>query len=139
MKRGLWFAAAAALLPTPAFAQSLLVERDLVLAAVTIGAVALAVAAALWAIAEQKISGRLKRALRVAGARTRAAVGERDALLSAGKEALVVWGRDGSGPYSYGGAEAVIESCLHGADAIELSRVLDALSEKAEPFRARGA
>ena len=72
--------------------------------------------------------------MRVAGARTRAAVGERDALLSAGKEALVVWGRDGSGPYSYGGAEAVIESCLHGADAIELSRVLDALSEKAEPF-----
>ena len=133
-RRGLWFAAAAAFLPTPAFAQSLLAERDLVLAAVTTGAVALAVAAALWAVAEQKISGRLKRALRIAGARTRAAVGERDALLSAGKEALVVWGRDGSGPYSYGGAEAVIESCLHGDDAIELSRALDALSEKAESF-----
>jgi signal transduction histidine kinase len=134
--RGLWLAAAALIVPTPALAQGLplLAERDLVLAAVTTGAVALAVAAGLWAIAEQKISGRLKRSLRVAGARTRAAVGERDALLSAGKEALIVWGRDGSGPYSYGGAEAVIDSCLHGDDAIELSRALDALSEHAEPF-----
>ena len=131
-----WFAAALFFMPTPALAQGLplLAERDLVLAAVTTGAVALAVAAGLWAIAEQKISFRLKRNLRVAGARTRAAVGERDALLSAGKEALIVWGRDGSGPYSYGGAEAVIDSCLQGADAIELSRALDALSEKAAPF-----
>ena len=126
-------------LPTPALADILptLGERDLVLAAVTTGAVALAVAAGLWAVAEQKVTLRLRRALRVAGARTRAAVGERDALLSAGKEALIVWGRDGSGPYSYGGAEAAIDSCLAGADAIELSRALDALSEKAESFALR--
>lgn len=129
-------AVVACALPTPALADILpaLGERDLVLAAVTTGAVALAVAAGLWAVAEQKVTGRLRRALRVAGARTRAAVGERDALLSAGKEALIVWGRDGSGPYSYGGAEAAIDSCLAGADAIELSRALDALSEKAESF-----
>lgn len=129
-----WFAAALFFMPTPALAEGLLAERDLVLVAVTTGAVALAVAAGLWAIAEQKISFRLRRSLRVAGARTRAAVGERDALLSASKEALIVWGRDGSGPYSYGGAETVIDSCLHGADAIELSRALDALSEAATPF-----
>ena len=109
-------------------------ERDIVLAAVTFGAVALAIAAGLWAIAEQNISLRLKRSLRVAGARTRAAVGERDALLSGGREALLVWGRDGSGPYSYGGAEAVLDSCLAGADAMPLSQALDALSEKATPF-----
>jgi signal transduction histidine kinase len=119
-------AAAADLLP--------LGERDMVVAAVTTGAVALAVAAALWAIAEQKISTRLKRSLRVAGARTRAAVGERDALLTASKEALIVWGRDGSGPYSYGGADAVIDSCLSGPDALALSRALDGLSERAETF-----
>jgi len=125
-----------ALLPTPALADGipLLAGPDVALAAVTGGAVALAIAAALWAIAEQKISGRLKRALRVAGSRTRAAVGERDALLSAGKEALVVWGRDGSGPYSYGGADAVIDSCLHGPEALELSRALDGLSDAATPF-----
>jgi signal transduction histidine kinase len=123
-------------LPTPVFADALpiLGERDLVLAAVTTGAVALAIAAGLWAIAEQKVTARLRRALRVSGARTRAAVGERDALLSAGKEALIVWGRDGSGPYSYGGAEAAIDSCLAGADAIDLSRALDGLSERAESF-----
>ena len=132
-------AVVACALPTPALADVLpaLGERDLVLAAVTTGAVALAVAAGLWAVAEQKVTGRLRRALRVAGARTRAAVGERDALLSSAKEALIVWGRDGSGPYSYGGAEAAIDSCLAGADAIDLSRALDALSEKAESFALR--
>jgi len=129
-------AVTAGALPTSALADALPVlgERDLVLAAVTTGAVALAVAAGLWAVAEQTVTAKLRRALRVAGARTRAAVGERDALLSAGKEALIVWGRDGSGPYSYGGAEAAIESCLAGADAIELSRALDGLSERAESF-----
>jgi signal transduction histidine kinase len=123
-------------LPTPALADAMpiLGERDLVLAAVTTGAVALAIAAGLWAIAEQNATAKLRRALRVSGARTRAAVGERDALLSAGKESLIVWGRDGSGPYSYGGAEAAIDSCLAGADAIELSRALDGLSERAESF-----
>ncbi len=102
VRKGLIGGLALASLPAPALAQTLplLAERDMVLAAVTTGAVALAVAAGLWAVAEQKISARLKRALRVASARTRAAVGERDALLSAGKEALIVWGRDGSGPYS---------------------------------------
>jgi signal transduction histidine kinase len=137
-RRGwIWvLAVTAGALPTPALADALPVlgERDLVLAAVTTGAVALAVAAGLWAVAEQTVTAKLRRALRVAGARTRAAVGERDALLSAGKEALIVWGRDGSGPYSYGGAEAAIESCLAGADAIELSRALDGLSERAESF-----
>jgi signal transduction histidine kinase len=137
-RRGwIWvLAVTAGALPTSALADALPVlgERDLVLAAVTTGAVALAVAAGLWAVAEQTVTAKLRRALRVAGARTRAAVGERDALLSAGKEALIVWGRDGSGPYSYGGAEAAIESCLAGADAIELSRALDGLSERAESF-----
>ncbi len=98
------------------------------------GAVALALAAGLWAVAEQSRTRRLRRSLRVSGARTRAAVGERDALIAAGREALIVWGRDGSGPYSYGGAEAVLDSCLAGQDATQLSQALDALSEKAVPF-----
>jgi len=122
--------------PSPALCDPLLPlgERDIVMAAVTLGAVALAIAAGLWAVAEQNISLKLKRNLRAAGARTRAAVGERDALLSGGREALLVWGRDGSGPYSYGGAEAVLDSCLAGADAMPLSLALDALSDKATPF-----
>src|SRR5580692_8427993 len=96
--------------------------RFLVLSALAGGAVALAIAAALWALAEQRAARRLRRSLRVSGARTRAAVGERDALLGAAREALVVWGRDGSGPYSYGGGDALLESCLKGAEALNLSK-----------------
>ncbi len=135
MRFGLWLLAIV-MAPAPALSDPLLPfgERDIVMAAVTLGAVALAIAAGLWAVAEQNISLRLKRNLRAAGARTRAAVGERDALLSGGREALLVWGRDGSGPYSYGGAEAVLDSCLAGADAMPLSQALDALSDRATPF-----
>jgi signal transduction histidine kinase len=106
-----------------------------VLSALASGAVALAIAASLWALAEQRGAQRLRRALKSAGARTQASVGERDALLSAGREALVVWGRDGSGPYSYGGGEALLDSCLKGADALALSQALDDLSDKGITFQ----
>src|SRR5271154_1559828 len=52
--------------------------RLLVLSALAAGAVALAVAASLWALAEQRNALRLRRAIKGAGARTKAAVGERD-------------------------------------------------------------
>ncbi len=107
---------------------------DMVFMAVVIGAVALAIAAALWALAEQNVALRLRRSLRLAGARARAAVGERDALLNAASESLIVWGRDGAGPYSYGGAEALLDSCLHGVQATELSTALDGLSAQGAAF-----
>jgi signal transduction histidine kinase len=122
------------LLPLPALAAIPDSGTLLVLGAVTSGAVALAVAAGLWALAEQKAARTLRRNLRTAGARTRAAVGERDALLSAGREPLVVWGRDGAGPYSYGGGEALLESCLAGGEALALSQALDALAEHGTGF-----
>ena len=109
--------------------------RLVVLSALASGAVALAIAASLWALAEQRGAQRLRRALKGAGARAKASVGERDALLSAGREALVVWGRDGSGPYSYGGGEALLDSCLKGADALALSQALDDLSDKGLTFQ----
>ena len=96
--RAAWPALAGFLLaPSPAMAAATdaATQQFLVLGAVTTGAVALAIAAGLWALAEQSRTGKLRRALRQSGARTRAAVGERDALLSAGREALIVWGRDG--------------------------------------------
>jgi signal transduction histidine kinase len=127
--------AATVLAAQPALAGTLAVtESDMVLAAVATGAIALAVAAGLWALAEQNISKRLRRSLRMSGARTRAAVGERDALLGVGREALIVWGRDGAGPYSYGGAEALLDSCLKGSEATELSKALDALSDRGAAF-----
>jgi len=109
--------------------------RLLVLSALAAGAVALAVAASLWALAEQRSAQRLRRTLKGAGARAKAAVGERDALLSASREALVVWGRDGSGPFSYGGGDGSLDSCLKGPDALALSQALDALSDKGITFQ----
>ncbi|HEX4304365.1 MAG TPA: PAS-domain containing protein [Rhizomicrobium sp.] len=109
-------------------------QQFLVLGAVTTGAVALAIAAGLWALAEQSRTGKLRRALRQSGARTRAAVGERDALLSAGREALIVWGRDGAGPMSYGSAEAMLDACLAGPQATTVSQALDDLSDRGAAF-----
>jgi signal transduction histidine kinase len=112
----------------------LLGEHDMLALAIAAGAVSLAAAAGLWALAERHGKVHLRRTLRSAGARTRAAVAERDALLDAGREALLVWGRDGAGPYSYGGAEALLESCLKGAEATELSTALDGLSDRGTAF-----
>jgi len=109
-------------------------ETGVVLTAITAGAVVLAVAAGMWALVEQKRSLKLKRQLRNAGARQRAAVGERDALLDVSRDALIVWGRDTDGPLSYGGAEAQLNSCLKGPDATGLSLALDDLSARGSGF-----
>jgi signal transduction histidine kinase len=129
-----------ALLPQPAFAaaQDALTFQNgnvVVLSALACGGVALAIAAGLWALAEQRDARRLRRSLRAVGAKTKAALGERDALLGAGREALLVWGRDGSGPFSYGGGEELLQSCLKGADALALSGALDGLSDRGSAFQ----
>jgi signal transduction histidine kinase len=105
-----------------------------VLSALACGGVALAIAAGLWALAEQRAARRLRKSLRNLGARTKAALGERDALLGASREALVVWGRDGSVPFSYNGGEEILQSCLKGADAAALSGALDGLSDRGAGF-----
>jgi len=134
--RAAWLVAAGFFLgPTPAWAATdAATGQLLVLSAVAAGAVALAAAASLWAVAEQNAAGKLRRVLRNAGSRLRAAVGERDALLSASREALIVWGRDGGAPLAYAGAEAMLESCLAGAQATELSTALDELADRGAAF-----
>jgi signal transduction histidine kinase len=109
--------------------------QAVVLSALAAGGIALGLAGGLWALAEQSISRRLRRSLRLTGARTKAAVGERDALLGAGREPLVVWGRDGAGPYSYGGGEEQLQSCLKGPDALALSSAIDGLSDRGAAFQ----
>ena len=76
-RRGFGFALFwAVLMPTSAWAADPTAsEQGMVLAAVASGAVALAIAAGLWALAEQNSGARLRRLLRHASARTRAAVG----------------------------------------------------------------
>lgn len=141
---GNWLTAGTALLllalPWPALAaegtaQTLDNGRIIVLSALACGAVALAIAASLWALAEQRSAQRLRRSLKGSGARIKAALGERDALLSAGREALVVWGRDGSGPFSYNGGDPLLQSCLKGPDALALSKALDDLSDRGLAFQ----
>src|ERR1700761_5262595 len=133
-----------AFLPVPALAAmpdtqitSLALQNGnvVVLSALACGGVALAIAAGLWALAEQRTARRLRKSLRGVSAKTKAALGERDALLGAGREALVVWGRDGSGPFSYGGGEELLQSCLKGADALALSAAIDGLSERGAAFQ----
>ena len=126
-------------LPVPALAampDALILQNGniVVLSALACGGVALAIAAGLWALAEQRAARRLRKSLRSVGARTKAALGERDALLGAGREALVVWGRDGSGPFSYAGGEELLQSCLKGADALALSGALDGLADRGAGF-----
>ena len=106
-----------------------------VLSGLACGGVALAIAAGLWALAEQRAARRLRRSLRQVGTRTKAALSERDALLSASREALLVWGRDGSGPFSYGGGNELLQSCLKGTDALALSSALDGLSDRGVGFQ----
>lgn len=137
-RKGLALAASAAvyaLLPLPALAQEITATNLTILSTcIAAGAVALAFAVGLWALAEQSAARRLRRNIRQSGARARAAVGERDALISAGREAVVVWGRDGSGPFSYRGADAMLDGCLSGPDATALSRALDDLGANGAPF-----
>jgi len=133
-------AAACALLPGRALAAvpdalTLQSGNVVVLSALACGGVALAIAAGLWALAEQRTAHRLRKSLRTLGAKSKAALGEREALLGAGREALLVWGRDGAGPFSYGGAEETLQSCLKGADALALSAALDGLSERGAAFQ----
>jgi signal transduction histidine kinase len=134
-------AAPLALLAGPAQAQearltSLAFQNGnmVVLSALACGGVALAIAAGLWALAEQRSARRLRRALRASIAKSKAAMGEREALLGAGREALVVWGRDGSGPFSYNGGEEMLQACLKGADALALSGAIDGLSDRGAAF-----
>ena len=132
-RSGLKWVAAFTLAPLPAYAQPI-ADVTILSTAVAAGAVALALAAGLWAVAEQGAASRLRRSLKAASARARAALGERDALIGAGTQALVVWGRDGTGPFSYRGGEALLDSCLAGADATVLSQALDDLSAKGAAF-----
>jgi signal transduction histidine kinase len=123
-----------AALPAPAFAAAPGFDPTLAMSAVTVGALALALAAGVWAIAEQNAATKLRRALKGSVARARAAVGERDALIDAGREAVVVWSRDRDQSTSYGGADALIDSCLAGADALVVGEAIDGLSAHGTAF-----
>ena len=136
----------AAFLPLPAWAAdpvNLIIGFDtgrlVVLSALAAGAVALAIAASLWALAEQRSASRLRRAFKTIGARTKSQLGERDALLAAGREALVIWGlggdKRGATSLSYGGGEEMLNGLLRGPDGAMLTKALDDLASRGMGFK----
>ncbi|MGH6875842.1 MAG: hypothetical protein ACREHV_00535, partial [Rhizomicrobium sp.] len=123
----------ASVVPVPAVASTAPAAAE-ILPLIAAGAIALGLAAALWAWAQTQALRRLRRQLRQAGESSRAAIGVRDALIAAGRDPVVIWGGEDLVARSYGSAEAIVESCLAGPDAIELAEALDALAEHGAPF-----
>jgi signal transduction histidine kinase len=128
--------------PSPAWAAdpvNLIIGFDtgrlVVLSALAAGAVALAIAASLWALAEQRSASRLRRAFKTIGARTKSQLGERDALLVAGREALVIWGHGGAASLSYNGGEEMVRGILRGPDGAALTKALADLAERGVSFK----
>jgi signal transduction histidine kinase len=109
--------------------------RLVVVSALAAGAVALAIAASLWALAEQRSASRLRRAFKTIGARTKSQLGERDALLAAGREALVIWGQNGAASLSYNGGEEMLNAILRGADGAVLTKALADLAGRGISFK----
>ena len=103
-------------------------------AAITAGAVALAIAATLWAVFWLGSINRLRRAYRAFGTKAAAAVAARDAIINAGREAVVVWGRESDGRHAYGGGDVLLDSCLAGTDGAQVSGALELLSQAGAPF-----
>src|SRR6185312_11766484 len=118
------------LLPQPALAA----DPSIVPSAVSFGAVALAIAASLWAISANNAAAKLRRSIRDVNARARAAVAARDAVIEAGRERVLVWGHDLDLTHSYGGSEELLEACLAGPDALLLSQALDDLGATGASF-----
>lgn len=100
----------------------------------TFGAVLLAVGASLWAAVATRAITKLRRSIGSSNARARAALAARDAILEAGRERVLVWGRDTEAAYSFGGSEELLDTCLAGPDALALSQALDDLASSGTPF-----
>ena len=119
--------------PQAACAGAGALPSDTALTFIVVAGGALALAGGLWAVGEHGVAQRLRRALKHAAGRARAAVTSREALLAAGREAVAAWGRDGEA-LSYGGGGELLQSCLEGPDALALSLALDQLAESGAPF-----
>jgi signal transduction histidine kinase len=107
---------------------------DLLVLLIVLTAAALSIAGGLWGLAERRTTVALRENLRSTTSKARALLAARDAWLSAGRESLMVWGADMSAPLSFGEGAALMEACLVGPDAIDLSAALDALAANGTSF-----
>ena len=129
------FAGIFVVMPLPAFASDAQWgSSDTVLVATVLASVALALAGALWALSEYQKTRHLRHTMHAATARARALLSARDAWLSAGRESLLVWGTNIDEPLSFGDGAELMQACLGGTQALELSTALDALATNGVPF-----
>ena len=108
---------------------------DLLVLLIVLAAGALAIAGGLWGLAERRTMVALRENLRATTSKARALLAARDAWLSAGRELLMVWGADMSAPLSFGDGAALMEACLVGPNATDLSTALDALGSQRHVVR----
>jgi signal transduction histidine kinase len=123
------------LLPTPALAAADdPLPPDIVFMLIVVASTALALAGGAWALAEYRGTRALRRLLAATVAKARAMIVARDALITAGRESVIVWGAGLADPISFGGGAQTIEACLTGPDATPLAMALDILAEQGVPF-----
>jgi signal transduction histidine kinase len=127
---GAWLIPALLFLPQPAFAADI----GPVSTVLTFGAVALGIGASLWALVATHAAAKFRRSVGSGNARARAALAARDAIIEAGREKVLVWGRDTEAAHSFGGSEELLDACLAGPDALLLSQALDDLASAGTPF-----
>ena len=131
------FSLALVLLPHPVLAAEAVppvLTLDLLVLLIVLAAGALAIAGGLWGLAERRNTVAVRDSLRATTSKARALLSARDAWLSAGRESLMVWGADMSAPLSFGEGAALMEACLVGPDATDLSTALDALAANGTSF-----
>jgi signal transduction histidine kinase len=103
------------------------------------GAIALAVGASLWAIALIGAARKLRQQLQKISGSVRSSVAVRDALLTASRDAVVVWNTDLGKAWGYGGGEKAVQSCLAGRNSAELAEALALLNQNGTSFRLNAA
>jgi signal transduction histidine kinase len=109
-------------------------SSDLVVSVIVLAAGAVALAGGLWALSEHQHTNHLRESLHAATARARALLAARDSWLSGARESLLVWGADMAEPLSFGDGSGLLQACLGGPHALELSTALDALAANGVPF-----
>ncbi len=102
-------------------------HSDFVLAALVVSASVIVIACGLWTAGERFrfIAARLN--MRGEIAKTQTALLFRDALLTAGWEAIAVLGGDLKDPLNFGRGGELLQAALAGPDAASLAKYVDAL------------
>lgn len=121
-----------ALVPVPAFAANDGVwSPDILL---SIAALSFALAMAVWALTERRISTALRNAVKTSADKARSIIAAREAWLSASREALLVWNPGQKEPMNFGSGSELFEQCMLGPEAAALDSALKGLHKEGKPF-----